>query len=79
VPATIALLGLAHPHAALYLQTLDALAEVGRLVLYDQDANLARHVAVRKSQFAAAASRGRCPSCLVVFPVRDKHFTGCLA
>jgi hypothetical protein len=79
VTTTVAMIGLAHPHAALYLQTLDALAEVGSIVLYDRDADLARQVAVRKSQFAAAASRGRCPSCLVVFPVRDKHFTGCLA
>jgi predicted dehydrogenase len=47
VTATVALLGLAHPHAALYLQTLDALDAVGQIVLFDQDADLARHVAAQ--------------------------------
>jgi hypothetical protein len=49
VPATIALLGLAHPHAALYLQTLNALAEVGRLVCWLVDSSACHNGGSRRS------------------------------
>jgi predicted dehydrogenase len=38
--ATVAMIGLGHPHSAMYLETLAALDEVGGVVLVDEDAAL---------------------------------------
>lgn len=45
MPATVAMIGLTHPHSAMYLDTLDALDAVGGIALYDQDTTTAREVA----------------------------------
>lgn len=39
------MIGLTHPHSAMYLDTLDALDEVGAIALYDQEAAVAQRVA----------------------------------
>lgn len=44
-PHRVALIGLTHPHSAMYLQTLAVLDEVGEILLVDRDAALARRVA----------------------------------
>lgn len=43
--ATVAMIGLTHPHSAMYLDTLDALDEVGGIALHDRDTTVARGVA----------------------------------
>ncbi|HEY3080910.1 MAG TPA: Gfo/Idh/MocA family oxidoreductase [Chloroflexota bacterium] len=37
MPLTVGMLGLSHPHTAMYLRTFDALARVGRVAMWDPD------------------------------------------
>jgi predicted dehydrogenase len=43
----VAMIGLTHPHSDMYLETLDQLADVIRVPLYDPDETVAREVAAR--------------------------------
>jgi predicted dehydrogenase len=45
---TVAMVGLTHPHSEMYLETLEALDEVGGVVLVDEDETAVRATQVRK-------------------------------
>ena len=47
VTMNVAMIGLTHPHSDMYLETLDQLADVIRVPLYDPDETVAREVAAR--------------------------------
>ena len=42
MPATVAMIGLTHPHSRMYLETLDVTDDVGAIVLCDADLGAAR-------------------------------------
>lgn len=52
----VAMIGLAHPHSDMYLETLEQLGEVVRVSLYDPDEAVAREVAARFSKAAGIHS-----------------------
>ncbi|MGI8483047.1 MAG: Gfo/Idh/MocA family oxidoreductase, partial [Thermomicrobiales bacterium] len=43
----VAMIGLTHPHAAMYLETLDQLDEVDRVTLFDPDETIGHEIAAR--------------------------------
>lgn len=53
-PVTVAMVGLAHPHAGMWLETLDALDDVGGVVLCDPDAGMRADAAARWTKTVAA-------------------------
>ncbi len=53
-PVTVAMVGLAHPHAGMWLETLDALNEVRGVVLCDPDAGLRADAVARWGKTVAA-------------------------
>ena len=56
MPATVALIGLTHPHSRMYLEMLDATEEVGAIVLCDADEVVLRDIAARYPKAVAVCA-----------------------
>src|SRR5947207_15624833 len=54
VHTTVAIVGLAHPHSDMYLETLEALDEVAGVVLVDRDEDVRRHAAAQTTKARAS-------------------------
>lgn len=52
----VAMIGLAHPHSAMYLETLHHLEEVQRVFLFDPDEDLGRRIAAELPKAAGACT-----------------------
>lgn len=56
MPATVAMIGLTHPHSRMYLETLDVVDEVGAIVLCDPDEGAASAFAARYPKTVATVA-----------------------